>query len=256
MHEASCHKDNSFVTLTYSPERLWFRTPDGEEYQGARRHMGDVATLHPADFQRFMRDLRQLRRRAFVGTPGELFVGPRFLQAGEYGELGRPHHHALIFGAAFGGLTPWQKRGVHQLYRSLELEKLWPHGFSSVGTLTFESANYVARYTLKKLTGARANDDVRAPEYATMSLKPGIGTAWLLRFGAEVYPSDEVALRGGVLSKPPRFYDNFLRKHNPKGYALLKAYREANRVPVSELELYAREIITRARQALGKRKGP
>ena len=73
---------------------------------------------------------------------------------GEYGDkLGRPHYHAIIFGVTFVDKKLWSIRRGNNLYRSATLEKLWPYGFSSIGTVNFETAAYVARYVTKKITG-------------------------------------------------------------------------------------------------------
>jgi len=80
LHEASLHEGSSFVTLTYSPEKLqsW--------------------SLRYKDFQDFMKRLR-------------FHMGPtRFFMCGEYGEENfRPHFHALLFGREFPDRKHLQK---------------------------------------------------------------------------------------------------------------------------------------------------
>ena len=80
---------------------------------------------------------------------------------------------------------------------------MWPHGFSVVGSVTFESAAYVARYVMKKVTGERSLDHYGGlkPEYTTMSRRPGIGAGWLRRFSSDVFPLDRVIVNG---KKPAR----------------------------------------------------
>lgn len=220
-HEASLWERNVFVTLTYAPECLPV--------------VGGVATLRPRDFVLFMKRLRRLKGKV------------RFLQAGEYGSLGRPHHHALLFNCDFPDrevLLEKGRRGApHTLYRSRELEGLWPLGYSSLGEVTFESAAYVARYALKKV-GCLPGEEVRRPggdrvppsadggvgagrvgEYMTMSLKPGIGAGWFERFHGDVFPSDEVVVRGGRVLRPPRYYGTLFERMDPEGFARVKAKR-------------------------------
>lgn len=130
IHEARMHKQNCFITLTYNDENL----PADK-------------SLHYEDFQKFMKRLR----RKF----GE---GVRFYMCGEYGEnLGRPHFHACLFGVDFADKKLWRKSPSGAfLYRSATLEQLWPFGYSSIGDVTFETAAYVARYIMKKITGEAA----------------------------------------------------------------------------------------------------
>lgn len=192
-HEASLYKHNAFVTLTY-------------------RDMPPNGSLRPKDFVLFMKKLRKRH------------PGVRFLQAGEYGKLGRPHHHALLFNCRFPDEYPFRETSPGNLtYRSPELETLWPHGFSSIGRVTPQSAAYVARYTLKKqapnLYGAKL------PEYITMSRNPGIGARWLDKYLTDVYPSDEIVLRDGTKARPPRFYDDILAERNPELLKRLKFKR-------------------------------
>lgn len=190
MHEASLHDSNSFITLTYDNEHLPFRSQ-----------------LEYSHFQLFM---KRLRKRA--GRP------VRFFMSGEYGEReGRPHYHALLFGFDFSDKQKFRQLDSGcKLYTSKMLEELWPFGMSSIGTVTFESAAYVARYCLKKMTGPGAESYYArtdchgsyqiVPEFAHMSLKPGIGAPWLEKFQTDVYPHDYVVVNG-MKVKPPKYYD-------------------------------------------------
>lgn len=139
---------------------------------------------------------------------------------GEYGERTfRPHFHALLFGADFYDRQVWRNSGSgFPLYRSKLLEGLWTQGNSEIGEVTFESAAYVARYVVKKVTGEAAKRHYQRvdpdtgeivevlPEFTRMSLKPGIGRKWIEKFYTDVYPEDGV-LVNGMKCKPPRYYD-------------------------------------------------
>jgi len=196
VHEAQLHDSNAFVTLTYDNE-----------------HVPSDGSLRYVDFQRFM---RKLRKR---------FGSVRFYMCGEYGETTfRPHYHALLF-----GLDLFDKKPIgttpsgFPLWRSPMLESIWEHGYSSFGDVTFESAAYVSRYVMKKVTGPNADEHYTrvsphtgeivkvTPEFTRMSLKPGIGAPWLERFASDVLTCDQVSLRGRKM-KPPRYYDNKLRE--------------------------------------------
>ena len=82
---------------------------------------------------------------------------------GEYGEdFSRPHYHALLFNC----FCPDRKKhstgdSGSVIYTSEALTKLCPFGLSSIGDVTFESAAYVARYVMKKITGDAASNPTR-----------------------------------------------------------------------------------------------
>lgn len=203
MHEASLYSDNSFLTLTYSDQNL----PSN-------------SSLVKSDFQDFMKRLRKSIAPKRV----------RYYHCGEYGSLfKRPHYHALLFGHDFADKRVFSSTDKHSLYTSDTLSMLWPAGFSIIGEVTFESAAYVARYVMKKVTGDRASEHYagRQPEYTTMSRRPGIGQGWYAKFKADVYPHDRVIVRGHA-TRPPRFYDNLLEREDPSTLALLKIAREKN----------------------------
>lgn len=190
MHESQMHENSSFITLTYSDELL------------------ESPSLQYRDYQLFMKRLRKKYPQC------------RFYMCGEYGEdFQRPHFHACIFGVYFADRKFFRRLpSGSNIYTSNELDSLWGKGFASVGDVTFESAAYIARYCMKKVTGdaaakhyecvvAETGEIVqRVPEFNKMSLKPGIGATWLEKFGSEVYPRDYVVVNG-VKAKPPRYYD-------------------------------------------------
>ncbi len=212
MHEAQLHTSNSFVTLTYNDEHL---PPDGG--------------LVLRDWQTFA---KRLRKKA----------GPfRFYHCGEYGDLhGRPHYHALLFGLDFRSDQVLDSTSQHgdKLYTSEVLSDTWGMGKTMIGALTFQSAAYVARYCMKKITGEAAADHYTTintqtgevhqvkPEYTTMSRRPGIGKPWLAKYQTDVYPSDEVIVNGKQ-TRPPRYYDSQYELSDPTGCALIKEGRRA-----------------------------
>lgn len=218
VHESSLHESNAFITLTYSPENL---PPNGSlpDYKGG-------------DFQLFMKRLRK------AVSPVKI----RFFSCGEYGENNnRPHFHACIFGFHFPDKVLYTERDGCRLYRSPLLERVWGLGFATVGDVTFESAAYVARYITKKITGDMAEDHYkgRKPEYTSMSRRPGIGKGWYDVYKGDVFPCDNVVLRGKVMH-PPRYYDKLLDNEDPELLKSLKLKRKAKALAVADDNTAAR----------------
>lgn len=229
MHEASLYEENSFLTLTYDDDHL---PPDGSLVCPR-----DIDGVHyPGDFQLFMKRLRRSLGKKKV----------RYFHCGEYGErFGRPHYHALLFNHDFSDKVRFGGRdGKYPTFTSPSLSELWPKGFSVIGQVTFESAAYVARYVMKKVTGDRAEShyEGRHPEYTSMSRRPGIGKGWYEKFKADVYPLDRVVVRG-VNTRPPRFYDNLLAVEDRSTFELLKIDREKNGQHFVEDFVDGRKII-------------
>lgn len=144
MLEAAGHDANSFWTMTYDQEHL--------PVQGVQKR----------DLQLFFKKLR-------------LVVGKfRYYAVGEYGEnTQRPHYHVVLFGVGTDRvadvLAAWGNGFVYP-----DAQALMRAPF--VGSVTEQSAAYVASYTVKRMT--RVSDPRlagRNPEFALMSLKPGIG---------------------------------------------------------------------------------
>lgn len=220
MHEAHMYEQNVFVTLTYRDQDL-----------------PQFGSLEHSHFQKFMKRLRKARSGQTI----------RYLMCGEYGEqYDRPHYHALLFGIDFDDKYPWERRNGNTYYRSAELEKLWPFGFSSVGNVTWESAQYVARYIYKKQYGQSAhkawvpesavdsNGEIKLKaEYACMSRNAGkgknsgIGAAWYEKYGWTDCHRQDFVVMDGRRYKPPRYYDELLSRTQPEKHEALKRKRRA-----------------------------
>lgn len=286
MHEAQLHKRTSFITLTYNNKYLPTASPRRvEDYAAAcsaiahglplltredahardahaRLKDEDAASLSKSDLRAFTKRLNEAARRRF----GE---GIKYYACGEYGEnTNRPHYHIAVYGEDFSDDRIHWKRAQsgHDLYRSSRLARLWPWGHADIGELTFESAAYIARYIMKKITGTKAEDHYKrvdregkeywlAPEFNVMSRRPGIGKEWFLKHNRDVYPSDNVIARGHP-SKPPRYYDKLLEQIAPWLHQDMKTARQnAPRNPEDQTpaRLEAREIVTLAKLNQNKR---
>lgn len=184
--------------------------------------------------------------------------------AGEYGgQLGRPHFHACLFGHDFADKKHFKTMsGGSALYTSETLDRLWSHGFTSIGSVTFESAAYIARYIMDKITGPTAGhfyeqtDELTGeiyklrPEYNRMSLRPAIGKGWFEKYSSDVYPEGEMLVRG-YKSKSPAYYDKLFKEVDPDAYEQMKLDREALGIEYREdntpERLAAKERVTVAK---------
>lgn len=174
LHERSGWLRSCFVTLTYNEE--------------------DVPrdfSLDKEEFTKFWKRLRKAAKRPL-----------RYYACGEYGERnGRPHYHALIFGVA-----PYERELV---------EKAWGHGHCcgihrsnfqcTLGSITMQSARYVADYVGKAVTGDRGREAYggRTPPFAVMSL--GIGRGFADKHRDQLLRQGVVTV-GGKPAGMPRYY--------------------------------------------------
>lgn len=133
--ESYCHEESSFVTLTYDEANV----PDG-------------GTLDPRHLQLFLKKLRKARSAPL-----------RFFAVGEYGDHSeRPHYHLALFGLGMDGRD--------------DVDRAWGRGHVLLGELNEKTTAYIAGYVVKKMTHANdARLNGRRPEFARMSLRPGIG---------------------------------------------------------------------------------
>lgn len=247
VHEAQLHPDNCFITLTYNPENL---PPDGG--------------LIKSEFQRFMKRLR-------YQFPDNKI---KYYMCGEYGDKSnRPHYHAILFGLNFSDwMYLFDSPSGEPIYTSPTLEEIWGLGFVTVGTVNFESAAYVARYCLKKITGKGVDkiDEKTGlkpyerfnsftgeispvlPEYALMSRGGrngrGIAYGWIARYTSDVYPKDYTTIRG-LRMRLTKYYDKYIQGIDPEMYDDIKAgrnYLAAMSEDNTESRLHSRQICVEA----------
>ncbi|MEM1832088.1 MAG: hypothetical protein QXJ97_11235 [Desulfurococcaceae archaeon] len=212
------YDENCFITLTYDND-----------------HLPKDLSLTKREFQLFM---KRLRKHFEHKMPKDEKI--RYAACGEYGEkYGRPHYHAILFNLDFPDKKLHKIVRGHRLYTSETLQEIWQHrGFCVIGSASFESAAYVSRYILKKRKGRfaekhpqyeRVDEDgvvtYVQPEFALWSRNPGLGRHWFEKYKHEVYPSDEVIIKGRRM-RPPKYYDRLLEQEDPKLFEEIKNKRK------------------------------
>lgn len=217
--ESSLYSENSFITLTYSPDKL--PKYGFLDYDAPVRFMKRLREKHPD---------RQIRS----------------FGCAEYGEkFSRPHFHICLLNFDFSDKKILKKSKANFgenyrenfIYSSEELSDLWPDGHSSIGSLTFESAGYVARYCTKKITGEASEEHYecldprtgeilnRPPERAVcVSRSRGIGYPWYEKYGDYVRTHDRVPFNGFYI-KPPKFFDKLTQEKDPDRFEEIKEMR-------------------------------
>jgi hypothetical protein len=180
MLEASSHEHNSFLTLTYNDENLpkeFHNEKTGEVYSDN--------SVNPADVKAFIKNLQTDVKRKF-GVKIKYFI------CGEYGEkTNRPHYHIALFGYP-ACTTPDKQRVKRGKFIPCDcancqyLARKWKKGHIYLGSLTQDSAQYVAGYVTKKLTSNTSDHQKkilqgRYPEFARMSLKPALGKEAIIK---------------------------------------------------------------------------
>lgn len=171
-----------------------------------------------------------------------------------------PHYHVLLFNHDFPDKLPWRVNRGNQLYRSATLERLWPYGFSTIGAVNYQTANYVARYVVKKLRGSLAQQQYadRDPPFVLMSNRPGIGASWFAQYSGDVFPEGTIIYGEGRKRRAPRYFDKLHSRQKPIEVALAKGNRKIKAAIARShsnpaVTLNARETILAARLKLSGR---
>lgn len=267
IHEADMSFTSCFITLTFDNPSLNKRE---------NPHSLDVR-----DFQLFM---KRLRKKFQKKCPYDPILAPksrahwkqkndiRFFHCGEYGELnGRPHYHAILFNVDFLEDREFlmETPTGHKLWTSPSLSKLWPYGYASIGTVTFESAAYVARYIMKKVTGDETAQEERygtifdpatgeislylKPEYITMSRRPGIGKSWYDKYKIQLRDQDHVIINGTPVT-PCKYYDLQMKSDYPYEYDENVENRKKKALAVDERHIKMYGISNNSPERLKVRK--
>lgn len=198
MCESRLYTDSVFITLTYDDEHLIVSEKTG------------LSTVYPPDLCLFM---KRLRRKI---EPDKV----RFFGVGEYGEKGhRAHMHVIVF-----GLSPFDKRVFKGHIKSgngyVVSCNCWDKGRVHVGYVSPSSANYVAGYSCKKIKGKGAREKYKEldiePEFARMSLKPGIGFEYMDMYSDDLINHGFIIVKGKKCGLPRYFKDKLDIKHTEK----------------------------------------
>lgn len=226
VHESALYEDgfgSTFITLTYRSKEEC-----NESQLKAGHHVPDDYSLDKTHFQKFIKRVRK-----------HFDQKVRYFHCGEYGEENlRPHYHAALFNCSFKDQKIHTLNREGNTYTSELMSKLWPYGFSVIGEINFTTATYIAGYIFKKVTGDQAKEEyLRSdldgvaywvkPPYVTMSLKPGIGADFYMKYASDFYPSDEAPVPGkGVVHGVPKYYDSLLKRKYPELLEMVKAARK------------------------------
>lgn len=198
VHEASMYEKNTFITLTYSDENLKSSKLIYEDWQNFAQRLRDNAPLDPVTFER-----------------------PKIpiMVTGEYGEENkRPHWHAIIFNwAPTDGVYKYTSDRGDVVHTSPELDSLWGKGAAEYGSVTIESAGYVARYATKKLVHGKDGEHQFKPIHK-MSSKYAIGKRWLEKFWPDIFLQGHCVLADGSKVPIPRYYEKWLKEHRPEDW--------------------------------------
>lgn len=206
VHTAQMYSHNCFLTLTYSDE-----------------HLPTDLSLSTDTIQKFWKRLRK-------SLP---YKQIKHYSSGEYGDGDgvreiNPHYHACLFNHDFPDKVFFKRTDRGDiLYTSETLTNLWGLGHAVIGDLTFESAAYVARYTMKKVYGDPADEHYgdRLPEKSWSSNH--LGLDWFNQYKASVYPHDFVVLSDGRTFAPPTKYDELLALSDPDMWETVQNNRAA-----------------------------
>ena len=217
VHEAQMHENNSFITLTYEDEKLESDKLIYEHWQKFAKKLRDKlwreirpnewTSMTKSEKQNWKEENKDLIEKKKIG----IFV------TGEYGDKRkRPHWHAIIFNWWPKDAKESRTNELKQkCYESKELEELWGKGRCEIGTVTFESAGYVARYATKKLTHGKDDEHEYKP-ISKKSSKHAIGKKWLETNYKDIFNYGKVIMKDGKTGSVPRYYLKWLEKNKPE----------------------------------------
>lgn len=198
IHEASLFENNIFLTLTYDNE-----------------HVGD-GKLHYIHFQLFMKSLREYVTRNITDPELKSELAISYMVTGEYGDKNkRPHWHAIIFN--YRPTDSKHDRTTERgelVFTSEKLTDLWGRGKVEFGSVTMDSASYVARYAAKKLGHGQDHEHDYHPIHKTSS-KHAIGKRWIQKYyKTDCFNLGFIRLPNGEKTSIPRYYTDWLKEND------------------------------------------
>lgn len=188
-----------FLTLTYEDDKLpW--SP------------GHFATLCKEDHQMFIKRLRKAQAE-------HSSVRLRYYAVGEYGtRTGRPHYHDIMF-----NMVPDVVKNI---------QAIWQKGNIMVGSVTPASIHYVTKYVINRV----GDFGDRAPPFAHMSRRPGLGVNYLAthKHWHKVGSRNFTQVNGKV-SRLPRFYKDRIFSDLERRRMALEVLDESDRAYWAEI---------------------
>lgn len=249
MHERVEHDLAVFLTFTYNKENL-----------------PNPPSLDHRHIQLFY---KRLRKHIWKTNPDNPKI--KYLTCGEYGgQTNRPHYHAIVFGVDFSDKRPHKKgkRG-DQLFTSKLLDELWGLGHCYIGRVTYQSAGYVARYSLKKVNGKLSRDhyewidpntgEITYLEKEYLAASNGLGLEHYKKHAGQMYMRDSCIIDGKE-APIPKYYDRKLEGDNPLLLERIKEQRKKRALLRAEdntpARLAVRETVKQAQVLMLRRELP
>ncbi|AZL82897.1 replication initiator protein [Apis mellifera associated microvirus 21] len=224
VHEAQMHDENCFITLTYDEQNLKSDKLVYTDFQTFAKNLrtnlfqellDSIFPNQPQKLQRKLWNEFSKERKDELYNPKKISI----FVTGEYGDKKkRPHWHALIFN--------WRPNDCEYKYSndrgdkcfsSQTLNDLWPHGVAELGSITFESAGYCARYAAKKLHHGRDGEHPFEP-ISKKSGKNAIGKSFIAEHWQSIFTHGNIQLPDGKNCSIPRYYEKWLQKHQPEAF--------------------------------------
>lgn len=242
VHESLLYENNCVVTLTYHPDALPSAKFDPESGELTRAE-GSIAPEHAVEFMKRLRERERYKHaKTNIRSYGCAEYGCQNPKCGNPNcqHTMRPHYHIILFNHHFEDRQQIPFKPGY--YTSEELTDTWGHGSTQLMDLTFESAAYVARYVMKKLTGPREKEygDKLPEQPVCISRGEGIGKKWYEEWKEEIYKHDKVYRNKKtgerVPMTPPKYYDRRMEIENPEKYQKIKNRRKRQRQQ-KELEI-------------------
>ena len=180
---ASLYEDNIFITATYDEKKPGYHNQ-----------------LCYTDIQNFKKRLRRHCDRE--NKKIEIF------NVHEYGKNGKKHWHLIVFNHDFKDKKIYSKKNGNNLYTSKTLEKLWKHGFVTIGDVTEASAMYQAQYMEKDIK----NGNNQFNGKASKSNHSGLGKKYFEKNYAQILQLGYVPFSNH--RRPvPRYFEKLAHKH-------------------------------------------
>ncbi len=175
IHECYFSATSSFITLTYDEENVPLLEHESLFYP----------TLEPAHLTNLIKQIRNHSKNKI-----------KYYACGEYGgRTGRPHYHAIIFNYPPAVSAPGSK----------SLQDLWPYGQTHIGTVTYESCNYVAGYIQKKWYGDEKLSDYYPSRPPFSRQSQGLGLKYAVKNEKQLLFNAGTTINGKPTTLP-RYY--------------------------------------------------